>query len=1084
MYQQIQDKIAQGNMEEARVLLDDYKKSAREYDDILAILDATVYGEMGDLSKRDASIAQGLCYNPENFELYYMMGMNFLSDGKINQSYLCFENAVLYCNSEEDLSVIYPIYQEIKASPLLKVKPVSIVIVSYNCSYMMQKNIEAIRDSLYKESYQIVVVDNASDDGIQEWLSEQDDIWLLKNECNVGFGPACNQAVAYCLEHGECENDIFLLNNDTRLAKNALFWMRMGLYSNESVGATGGISNYAGNNQQVEVEFSLPTEYLEYGRKNNVPMNAPYEERIRLSGFAMLIRRGVWNQTGGMDERYAPGYFEDDDLSVRISKLGYRLCVCKNSFIYHAGSQSFSKNPDIENLLMDHYRLFIKTHGFPILEYAYPHKEIVNYISHGQNEPFSVLICGSGLGADLYYVKEHFPHAFVAGIESDINMRACACKNMIVFGSVSELQNWSNQRIAQKIANEPVRFDYVLFIGERASADLDMQITDWKSVLKMSGACIHVREDNICKNYPLMEEIKLVVWDMDDTFWRGTLSEGSVYPVTANNEAVKKMTDAGIMQSISSKNEKEDVFTVLTRMNIADYFVFSDINWENKGPQIADKLKAMGLRAENTLFIDDNVMNIKEVSFYNPSIMTMMPGELPGLYRFANELEATDPSHNRLLQYRIMEQKNRVKKSYSSPEAFLENSDIKVTVIRDCKDQSKRIEELIRRTNQLNYTKIRLSGEQVEELLECASDASEIDAGYITVKDRFTDYGIVGFYALNRAEHRLEHFLFSCRILGMRVEQYVYNLLNRPHIDVQGEVAVPLEPAMDVYWINQDQEKRNNTNRLEAVNIDKCDSAVMAKKVLLKGPCDLGAIGGFLKEISFEEEFNYVDDRGIITTGQNHSVHIRESVELSEEEIQKILLDAPFLSHGDFETSLFEKHYDYVCYSLLPDCHGALYRHKTTGKYMTFGGKNFDLTDSLNWNGYVDGSIVNHAYPFTEAILENVAEKWEFIGTTSLDMIVDNIRWMRKKLPDDTKLILLLGNELEYEGNDMEFSNHAPFHKEVNQKMYELQKELSGIILIDPNEFIHTQEDLEGCTNHFARKVYFEMAMKLEKELI
>ena len=45
-----------------------------------------------------------------------------------------------------------------------------------------------------------------------------------------------------------------------------------------------------------------------------------------------------------MDEDLSPGYFEDDDLSMKILRQGKRLLVCTNSFIYHAGSVGFSKN--------------------------------------------------------------------------------------------------------------------------------------------------------------------------------------------------------------------------------------------------------------------------------------------------------------------------------------------------------------------------------------------------------------------------------------------------------------------------------------------------------------------------------------------------------------------------------------------------------------------------------------------------------------------------------------------------------------------------------------------------------------------
>ena len=62
----------------------------------------------------------------------------------------------------------------------------------------------------------------------------------------------------------------------------------------------------------------------------------------------MLVRREFIDANGGMDEAFSPGYYEDTDLSLRLRKEGYRLRICKNSFIYHAGGSSFKKRPDLD----------------------------------------------------------------------------------------------------------------------------------------------------------------------------------------------------------------------------------------------------------------------------------------------------------------------------------------------------------------------------------------------------------------------------------------------------------------------------------------------------------------------------------------------------------------------------------------------------------------------------------------------------------------------------------------------------------------------------------------------------------------
>lgn len=412
------------------------------------IMEASRCESAGDREGMFLAIQKGLKQEYDNYELYYMLGFYYLPEN-IDQAYLCFQNALFYCKNEEDRATILADMKNLEQTGRIRVRNTAILIVSYNACYFMQRNIENIRKTLPEGSYRIVVVDNASTDGVAEWLQEQDDIVLLQNKENVGFGPACNQGVNLLQDGNADADDIFLLNNDTRLAPNALFWLRMGLYENEKIGAVGSCSNYAGNGQQIEVEFTLPDEYLQYGASVNVPLQEPYEERVRLSGFAMLVRRDVWKATGGMDEDFAPGYFEDDDLSMKILKAGYKLLFCRNSFIYHAGSQSFAKNSDVEQIIIDHYQLFIKKYGFDILNYVNADQEMIREIPYQKEDAFNVLQIGSGIGADLKYIRTKYPRANVIGVESEAALYEISKKTDMVFRNLTELKKIFQQPVFQ-----------------------------------------------------------------------------------------------------------------------------------------------------------------------------------------------------------------------------------------------------------------------------------------------------------------------------------------------------------------------------------------------------------------------------------------------------------------------------------------------------------------------------------------------------------------------------------------------------------------------------------------------------------
>ena len=58
------------------------------------------------------------------------------------------------------------------------------------------------------------------------------------------------------------------------------------------------------------------------------------------------------DQLNGLDEGYTPGYIEDNDLSLNIIKLGYRLMLCHDSFIHHYLGTSFRKDEDKFNKII------------------------------------------------------------------------------------------------------------------------------------------------------------------------------------------------------------------------------------------------------------------------------------------------------------------------------------------------------------------------------------------------------------------------------------------------------------------------------------------------------------------------------------------------------------------------------------------------------------------------------------------------------------------------------------------------------------------------------------------------------------
>ena len=157
----------------------------------------------------------------------------------------------------------------------------SIVILSYNTYNLTKSCIESIRKFTPAGSYEIIVIDNASQDASVAWLKRQKDIELVCNKENKGFPGGCNQG----MELAEDGNDILLLNSDTIVTPRWLENMQTALYSEPKVGAVSCITNSCSNWQQVEVSYQNYDEMIAFAEKINHSNPALWEIRPRLVGF-------------------------------------------------------------------------------------------------------------------------------------------------------------------------------------------------------------------------------------------------------------------------------------------------------------------------------------------------------------------------------------------------------------------------------------------------------------------------------------------------------------------------------------------------------------------------------------------------------------------------------------------------------------------------------------------------------------------------------------------------------------------------------------------------------------------------------
>ncbi|MBW8753154.1 MAG: hypothetical protein JF595_03220 [Sphingomonadales bacterium] len=269
-------------------------------------------------------------------------------------------------------------------------------------------------------------------------------------------------------------------------------------------------------------------------------------------------------------------------------------------------------------------------------------------------------------------------------------------------------------------------------------------------------------------------QIKLIIWDLDDTLWHGTLADGDDVVLNERRaELVCAFNARGVVSSICSNNDAAAAEERLRALGLWDQFVFPQIAFAPKPEAIRQIIADMQLRPANVLFVDDNPHVLAGAKHVLPELNTL-DALSPGADDMLQELLAGQPeaARSRIEDYRMLERKavDRTA-SAASHEAFLHQCEIRATsaFLMDNLDFAERIAEMVNRSNQLNYTSSRL---ELAELKNLIMAVATTHTWSIFAWDRYGDYGLVGFVVVDSRNGRLEHFVFSCRAMHMGLESF------------------------------------------------------------------------------------------------------------------------------------------------------------------------------------------------------------------------------------------------------------------------------------------------------------------------
>lgn len=232
----------------------------------------------------------------------------------------------------------------------------SVIIVNWNT----KKLLEDCLDSIYKFSkgisFEVIVVDNASQDGSQQIVKKKfPKVKLIENKDNLGFGKANNQGLK--IAKGEY---IMLLNSDTYQIENSFEKIVKKARELPNLGAFGPLLLHEDRTIQQSVGFfpHLPQvvwwmSFLDdlpgatFLKPYHVDHDSFYKKQHEVdwvTGAAIVVPKKVFDQLGGFDEAIFM-YGEDFEWCFRIKKESYKIYFSPCARIVHIGQGSSNKIP-------------------------------------------------------------------------------------------------------------------------------------------------------------------------------------------------------------------------------------------------------------------------------------------------------------------------------------------------------------------------------------------------------------------------------------------------------------------------------------------------------------------------------------------------------------------------------------------------------------------------------------------------------------------------------------------------------------------------------------------------------------------
>ena len=252
---------------------------------------------------------------------------------------------------------------------------VSIVVPVYNDYRVTVHCLQSLLRHSPAGLYEVILADDGSTDLTSTLESRIRGIQVVRGG-NLGFLRNCNRAAE------QARGDVvLLLNNDTAVTAGWLPAL-LDVFEDPEVGAVGPTLLFAnGALQEAGGIMWKDGSAWNFGRMDDAakPAYSYVKDVDYISGACLMLRRSLWQQLGGFDERFVPAYYEDADICFAVREAGYRVVYQPAARIFHF--EGVSNGTDLtagikqhqvtnQQVFADKWRTVLERDHFPNAEHV------------------------------------------------------------------------------------------------------------------------------------------------------------------------------------------------------------------------------------------------------------------------------------------------------------------------------------------------------------------------------------------------------------------------------------------------------------------------------------------------------------------------------------------------------------------------------------------------------------------------------------------------------------------------------------------------------------------------------------------